>query len=283
VQGLSRYFTKKVEEKRGEIIVNPTVKDLLAIDHDADGLPDWEEALWGMDPEKADTDGNGVLDGAEVAPKRQKVVAGSEETGPESATSLNTTELFLQELLITSTALSQAGDVSEEGATALLEPAIKNLANTQVGTVYTVANLKTVPDLTIDNVYAYTKVVNKVFSNSLIENENAIAVALGALQEKDPTALAKLTKFENEYRAIIDTLLKVPVPVTLAEIHLRIVNDYAFFLGSVQAMQGVFDDPLFAYASVLQYQPRLDLYIKHVEDYDEVIRYVLKKYSLIYS
>jgi hypothetical protein len=118
---------------------------------------------------------------------------------------------------------------------------------------------------------------------SVQENEIAIAVALGALQEKDPTALAKLTKFENEYRAIIDTLLKVPVPVTLAEIHLRIVNDYAFFLGSVQAMQGVFDDPLFAYASVLQYQPRLDLYIKHVEDYDEVIRYVLKKYSLIYS
>ncbi|MDO8620212.1 MAG: hypothetical protein Q7R64_02585 [bacterium] len=42
----------------------------VVFDADGDELPDWEEALWGTDPKKPDTDSDGTPDGAEVAAHR---------------------------------------------------------------------------------------------------------------------------------------------------------------------------------------------------------------------
>jgi hypothetical protein len=99
-QAMVRYFKNVRKEKVGDVVVDTAVKDLLAIDHDKDGLPDWEESLWGMDPNKSDTDGNGVLDGAEVAPKRNGLIQKAQTASAEDGLSLNTTELFLRELLL---------------------------------------------------------------------------------------------------------------------------------------------------------------------------------------
>jgi hypothetical protein len=282
-QAMVRYFKNVRKEKVGDVVVDTAVKDLLAIDHDKDGLPDWEESLWGMDPNKSDTDGNGVLDGAEVAPKRNGLIQKAQTASAEDGLSLNTTELFLRELLLNSTALSQAGTISEGGAENFLGPAVDAIGDIQIGKVYTRADLNIVSTITIQDIYTYTTAVNKVFKQNLIGEENAIAVALGALREKDPAPLQKLSKFVTQYDAVVQTLRKVPVPEPLADIHLRLVNDFAFFSANVTALQGVFTDPLPAFASVTQYQNRLDLYIKHVDDYETVINYVLKKYSLIYS
>lgn len=48
-------------------------------DADNDGLPDFEEALWGTDPRNADTDGDGTSDGEEVALRRNPKKAGPED------------------------------------------------------------------------------------------------------------------------------------------------------------------------------------------------------------
>ncbi len=40
---------------------NQILGDLINRDSDGDQVPDWEESLWGTDPNKKDTDGNGVL------------------------------------------------------------------------------------------------------------------------------------------------------------------------------------------------------------------------------
>jgi len=42
-------------------------KQEIINDHDYDGLADWEEELYGTDPNNPDTDGDGYLDGEEVA------------------------------------------------------------------------------------------------------------------------------------------------------------------------------------------------------------------------
>ncbi len=280
-KALSSYFAER-KVANTEHLAEPVVSDILVQDHDKDGLPDWEEVLWGMDPNKADTDGNGVLDGAEVATKRNALIkAGQGSDAPQL--SANETELFLQELLVNSTALSQAGDVSEEGATNLLKPVVDNIVNIQIGKVYSRNDLNIIQTITIQDVYKYTTAVDKVFNQKIIGQENAIAVAMGALKDQDPDELKSLSKFEKQYATAIETLRKTPVPAPLADIHLHLVNDFSFFLGSVVALEQVFNNPLPAFASVTQYQSRLDGYIQHVDDYDSAIRYVLKKYSLIYS
>lgn len=48
-------------------------------DRDQDGLFDWEEALWGTDPDKRDTDGDGVSDGEETKSGRSPLTPGPDE------------------------------------------------------------------------------------------------------------------------------------------------------------------------------------------------------------
>lgn len=51
-------------------------------DKDKDGLKDWEETLWGTDPEDPDTDGDGTKDGAEVESSRNPLTAGPNDAIP---------------------------------------------------------------------------------------------------------------------------------------------------------------------------------------------------------
>lgn len=51
-----------------------------SFDTDGDGLLDWEEALWGTDPNNPDADGDGTSDGAEVAAHRNPKKAGPNDS-----------------------------------------------------------------------------------------------------------------------------------------------------------------------------------------------------------
>lgn len=50
-----------------------TAKELSERDSDNDGLPDWEEFLWKLDPQNPDTNNDGVLDGQEVEKRRAEL------------------------------------------------------------------------------------------------------------------------------------------------------------------------------------------------------------------
>ena len=54
-------------------------------DVDADGLKDWEEALWGTDSNNPDTDGDGTKDGEEVKLDRNPLKAGPDDVLSVSA------------------------------------------------------------------------------------------------------------------------------------------------------------------------------------------------------
>ncbi len=54
------------------------------LDSDNDGLKDWEETVYGTDPNKPDTDGDGTKDGDEIAQKRNPKKPGPEDTADAS-------------------------------------------------------------------------------------------------------------------------------------------------------------------------------------------------------
>ena len=59
------------QQKSDLLFQKMTLGEIIDKDSDGDGLKDWEEALWGTDPNNPDTDGDGILDGAEIQQKRE--------------------------------------------------------------------------------------------------------------------------------------------------------------------------------------------------------------------
>ncbi len=56
--------------------------------------------------------------------------------------------------------------------------------------------------------------------------------------------LALLPPIQKEYRALLQELLAVPVPPSLAPLHLKVVNDFATIVASYDDMSATLDDPL---------------------------------------
>ncbi|MFH1366042.1 MAG: hypothetical protein ABIG99_01490, partial [Patescibacteria group bacterium] len=46
---------QEINPKNGLISSNATIEDLINRDTDKDGVPDWQEGLWGTDPTKKET------------------------------------------------------------------------------------------------------------------------------------------------------------------------------------------------------------------------------------
>lgn len=110
-------------------------------DDDADGLKNWQEALWRTDPKNPDTDGDGTNDGSEIRAGRNPLVPGPNDkaepgalaagnANAEAGNSYNLTEQFLGKveagLLPTLRERGANGEISPEAANAIL-PAIGEL------------------------------------------------------------------------------------------------------------------------------------------------------------
>lgn len=119
---------------------------------------------------------------------------------------------------------------------------------------YTSASL-TLSDDTQDAQKAYGNGVMAVvksfpeasYSNTLLTMGNAIDSA-------DSTKLAALSGIQAQYRAATAALVALPVPPTLAPLHLQIVNDLAAISKTFDDMRTVIADPLRGLAGLQTYE-----------------------------
>ena len=113
--------TKVVSEVK--VIKNPV--EVLDIDSDADGLKDWEETLWKLDPKNPDTDGNGIPDAEEVKKKMAEIdskgemeSSGDGAAESESYTTDTETDVLSKKLFAEYINLKQSGNFNEEAVIA---------------------------------------------------------------------------------------------------------------------------------------------------------------------
>ena len=91
---------KKKEEARKEALSNATVGELVGKDSNNNGIADWEERLWGLDPTKLTT--NGVANKTIIEQKRKQL-------GGTDDTPLNENDRLARDLFMVASAVGQEG------------------------------------------------------------------------------------------------------------------------------------------------------------------------------
>jgi hypothetical protein len=217
-----------------------------SIDSDNDGLANWQETLYGTDPQNPDTDNDGTADGQEVTESRDPLKANTSLNGQapndemdseiiannklatEEYENLNTTEKIARNMLSDIMAIQQGtGSITDEQAKYLAENAIKNLPKKEYFSKTKESDLNFV-DLTEDNVknyaiFYYTEtaklelvlnkdadIINKVIENANTENIKALDTII------------------TLYNKIIDGFIKAPIPrgsPWATEYHLMLTNE----------------------------------------------------------
>jgi len=239
---------KTAENKTGDI----NLAELTARDSDKDGVLDWEEYLWGTNPENPDTYGKGLGDLAEIKNKKS-LLGGGVAPRPESPPT--ETDMFAFDLFSSATALKQSGNYNPETVVNLLSGISDNLAEQGREKVYySLSDLK-IAEITADSIESYREAMMLTadkYSGYNLGNELLIIA-----EAVDKNKSEKLKEIENSvsvYRRLLGESLLVVVPENLSANHLAIVNAYGNIIESLGQAEKIFSDPIVGLVEMTRYR-----------------------------
>lgn len=249
------------------------LKAIATKDSDADGLSDWEEALYGSDPRIVDSFNLGMTDGEAVArglvvPKAiaDIKVATSTSSGalvgddslPPAPAEGTITAAFAKNFFTLYLAAKQANggaDLSETEITDISDKALSSLSSA----VTSAPNFKSMNNLTISGsgpealrVFAVNAeaVLLKNTSNATTSEINYLRFAV---EGNDAEALEHIISIAKAYRNSAAGLAVLPVPAELATEDLALVNAMARVSEITTDFARVETDPMATMLALQQY------------------------------
>ncbi len=249
---------------------------IAAKDSDADGLSDWEEALYGTDPHQTDTNHLGMTDGEAVkkglvVPKVMANLAAASSAsnasdgvnyaaaGLTAPTEGTLTDAFAKNFFaLYLTAKEANGGVNLTGAqtSALAEQAMEQLSQA----IVPAASFKKAADMTVsgtgpDALRAFAIAAEAVLrKNATDATKSEIEYFQDAVQSDDASARAHLRSLADAYRASAIGIAVLPVPKELAAVDLAIVNAIMRLSEIDRDFSRVDTDPLAAMLALQQFR-----------------------------
>lgn len=202
------------KEKKGLIFTGTeTVGQIVGKDSNGNGIPDWEEQLWGLDPTKLTT--NGVSHVALIKERRAQLQV--EDNAP-----LNETDRLARELFSVATALGQSGIGTGEGLDRIGQEIGKNTPTPNTTPHYALSNIRTVTT-TGTTLVTYKRDLTKILQtyNATIPE---IELIVQSIETGNTDQLDTLNKTVAYYRSLSSQLLSLKVPQSISGYHLDMIN-----------------------------------------------------------
>ena len=263
----------------GKKIFVPVASDSEA-DPDNDGLKNWEEKIQKTDPRNPDTDGDGYLDGEEVA-------SGYDPTIPAPGDALADTDTnqprplpqnltnYLAQIL---TQKISSGEIAPaEGDKPLADSDDPNMpVNQEIisEALYQVGQnakqyfvLRAIPDneIIIDSTTLSkdSRLRYIVAIGSAMKYENASRLGIQEVvmmkQTVDTGDTGNIEIFINDYKETINALKAVKTPAELADLHKKQISIFELILQIMESVKNFRSDPAKAMAAVEIYPQAIDM------------------------
>lgn len=260
----------------GSALIGTQAEDSVSAnerDTDNDGLADWEEALWNTDKNDPDTDGDGDEDGDEVKDGRHPKIAGPNDQvnqqrvdviySQDAVVPTNRTNEAWKELLpYMASYISVTGgdkEIADEKLQEISEK-ISRKAQKEADTI----NRKKIADLQIknnpnfqdiDTYFSNTiQVLGEYYATTNIDDELLIFAQATAGGSIDQSKLAQLEVVATDYRVLVNKLLDISVPESLASIHVEVVNNHLALAKATENMAALQKDPIRSMAGLKSYR-----------------------------
>lgn len=246
----AKYINKRLKAHKGTLVV----QNLASIQKDSNdnGIPDWEESLWGLDPSK-----NGPENKEFITAKRNAMAQDHPElvnNGPITENDALSRDFFS---IIMS--LQQSGTLDQSAVQAVGDAIGKKIEAEPIADVYTRKMVNVVESTPASISDYYESFINLAIKYGDKNMGDELIFINQGLQNKDPNAVKQVKSISDTYRAFGKEFIKVPVPNTLVNVHLALANDYEKVGLSVAGLKDVLSDPLNGVKSFINYKKYLDL------------------------
>jgi len=242
------------------------LREYAAKDSDTDGLPDWQEALYGTDPLNPESFRAGIKDGEAVAQglidPAVVVRAPGELTDPDTipgTTALpnSVTDRFARAFF--SQYILKRGEVpptSEEAATFVKASIDDLVASSEPLAQFSASDVLTSGDSGAAALTAYAaRAETSLASENIRPAKNELFYFSDAVKgNKD--AINSIEKISKAYKASAEVFIKTPVPQEASRAHLAIANALMNMGNVTEDMATLSDDPLRALVGIGSYEKR---------------------------
>jgi hypothetical protein len=244
------------------------IRDLIDKDVDGDGIPDWEESLFGTSPYSKDTNNDGISDKEEINAKKKKLGNdGNTEDG-----SLNDTEKFAQEFFATIISLKESGNLNAETLSQLSTKLGESVgAQKDLDDIYSIEEINKAGPTSKKNLIEYNTQFQKLISKYKGKNMGReVEIVANAMQTGETSGLLDLSTIGKQYEDFAKEFIKIPVPFDIMNLHFRIANDFAKTGIATKTMAEIIDNPLAGLVGVSQYKKysrNIDNELEELGDY----------------
>lgn len=238
-------------------IVTASAEDISARDSDGDGVRDWEEFLWGLDPNKKDTNNDGISDDKELETKKV-ALRGITSTATSTATT-TFTDSFSREFFVAFSALKQSGNLTKANVDQISKQSIEALTQTTIATKYSKDDI-IIASSTPESKAAYKKEIAKTGKGLAITKLGRELELLNRAINKPRSdkLIEELTKIQQIYLTLAERTIKIPVPNPIQNTHLDLANTYYKLGAAVGGLTQIYDDPALSVVYFSEYQKALE-------------------------
>lgn len=262
---LVAYFKNKniVKEKTPTTI---TVKDLIQKDANNNGIADWEEYLWGLDPNK-----NGPENKEFIMAKKKTLQENDEPSNVDDSKSITDNEMLSKQFFATIVSLQLTGQLDETSMKAVSETIGKNIEATPIPDIYTNNMLSVRADsLTANKTYrdALSNLITK-YTDADIGSE--LTLIIQGLNNNNYQALYSAKTVADSYQSFGKELIQIPVPKSLSTFHLNAANNYEKVGQSIKDLTQMLSDPMIGMRAIIGYKNYSDLLASDLEKISEIL------------
>lgn len=263
---LSKFLADKTFYEReadpDDLLITEDVPDFYTQDSDGDGIYDWEEILWGTNPNDEDSDDDGISDRKEIEDKKEEVQRQNDISVADIENEeLNQTEVFARQFFSTVVLTSQSGELTQDSIQSFSDNFSNIVSNNNISDQFTLTDLRlssvTKDQYKISLEPAFEPLRNRVFS------EVDILYSISKGLDVDPEILNQNIKIYND---LSKNLLKVQAPYSAAGIHLSLINSSAKLGIALITLKDIKDNPLSAMSGLSQYMKYSNEFEKALED-----------------
>ncbi len=266
MMGTSFWLTNPKTKLASALSTDELLRAYVEQDTDGDGLPDWQEKVYGTDPanpqsvEAGMTDqeavGNGLVAPAFVSEKAPSPITKAGIPG-EDPSQNSLTKRFSEQFIEAYFAAGGGKNVSEEEQKQIVDNLLAlytKEAEEMIVSSYTNISVRTDKNVSFD---AYINQLAVIFTKNSVpaEDANPLVLAQRLIQLNDPGAPKKISALQAVYEDIRKELVLTSVPEEAQEEHLTLIREFDTFARMMNLLRDYETDPIASLGSLSMFEP----------------------------
>lgn len=258
IRSVAKYFHNKKIAKGAPTPVAVTVGSLTQKDSNDNGIPDWEEYLWGLNPNR-----NGEKN-KEIILEKKKLLSKNGIISIENSNIKTNNDALSRQFFASILALQQNGELNEDSLQSLASAVGENVSIAEINDTYTKDMLIIDDSVTLKKYNSIFMGIIKKYKDKDVGKELTI-IAQG-IANNDKQAFYALQDISKSYRIMGSEIVKIPVPYQISDIQLSIANNCNKIGTIINDMGQSTEDPMIGINSLLGYKKYSDDLATNIEE-----------------